>query len=78
VSAWPKPIPKRPQEAYSLAFHAMLLVQSTSTEDGSELVAEPEVGIPLGEGGAGGRLGDVREELGFRNTDAPRGGGVVV
>jgi hypothetical protein len=58
--------------------HAMLLVQSTSSEDGSELVAEPEVGIPLGEGGAGGQLGDVGEGLGFRDTDAPRGGGVVV
>jgi hypothetical protein len=38
------------------------------------------IGIPFGEGGAGdagGRLGDVGEELGIRDTDAPRGEGVV-
>ena len=47
-------------------------------EDGPELVAEPEVGISLGEGGAGdagGQLGDIGTGLGFRDTEAPRGGG---
>src|SRR5262249_5396989 len=38
-------------------------------EDGSELVAEAEVGVPLGEGGAGdagGQLGDVRDGAGLQ------------
>ena len=46
-------------------------------EDGSEFVAEPEVGVALGEGGAGdagGQLGDGRGGLGCRDTGAPQGG----
>jgi hypothetical protein len=38
-------------------------------EDGSELVTEPEVGVALGEGGAGdagGQLGDVRDGAGLQ------------
>ena len=46
-------------------------------EDGSEFVAEPEVGIPLGEGGAGdagGQLGDGRDEIGFPRHDGSQSG----
>ena len=45
-------------------------------EDGAEFVAEPEVGIPLGEGGAGdagGQLGDGRDGAGLQGHGGTSG-----
>jgi hypothetical protein len=50
-------------------------------EGGSERVAEPEAGLPLGKAARATRAvssGTSGTGLGFRDTDAPRGGGVAV
>ena len=54
------------------------LGQVDVAEDGTALVTEPDVGIVLGKGGAGGSAGKSGMEPGFRDTEAPRDGGVGV
>jgi hypothetical protein len=58
-----------PRGQCGLAAPGVELGEVSVTKDGTELVAEPEIGIALREGGAGdagGQLGDVRDGAGLQ------------